>query len=154
MYAHTPPPDHIFFDNNCHLRSHVSGEKGDKWFDRIGLPVDVFHYECKHKDNPYCQKFCNPADFGELVAPDGRWVFNSSVAEQTNVWLAGYNAMAREMSKEKFNFFFDELIMRRNAAKVAELEAQGMKPMIYRGPAEPSGSAQPIIYRGPSEPSS
>ena len=44
--------------------------------------------------------------------------------------------------------------MRRNAAKVAELEAQGMKPMIYRGPAEPSGSAQPIIYRGPSEPSS
>jgi hypothetical protein len=85
-------PNHIIFDNNCGLAQHV---KGDPFFENIGLSVDVFHFKSKHKEtHMFCQENCNPAAFPELLGIDGKgWFFNSSVAEQTNVWLGGYHAI-------------------------------------------------------------
>ncbi|KAJ3725375.1 hypothetical protein C8R42DRAFT_640253 [Lentinula raphanica] len=52
------------------------------------LPVDVFHFKSKHKESDeFCQKHCNPAQWTELVGDDGEWIFNSSAAEQSNVWI-------------------------------------------------------------------
>lgn len=127
-----PPTSHIFFDNNCGMKQHIEAQQ-DAFFAKIGLPVDVFHFKCKHKEtDSFCREFCDPSTFPELRGPDGSWYFNSSVCEQTNVWLAGYHAMAREMTKEKFNVFFDELIMRRNRATHERLKKDDKFPFNWR----------------------
>ena len=119
-------PSFIFFDNNCLLRKQV---ENDPFFENIALTVDVFHFNSKHKvTDVYCRKFCNPEHFPELKKPDGGWFFNSSIAEQTNVWLANYNSILREMRSYRFNFFLDEMIMRRNRETVLALAAKGEKP--------------------------
>ena len=59
---------------------------------------------------------------------DGSWYFNSSIAEQTNVWLGSYHAIVQEMVPVKFNFFLDEMVMRRNRALVAKMERDRKAP--------------------------
>jgi hypothetical protein len=78
----------------------------------------------------FCQKHCNPALWKELVDKDGKWVFNSSAAEQANVWLGGYLAIVREMLPHRYDFFLDEMIKRRNEHLVAKLEQNGKVPYI------------------------
>lgn len=132
VYRHNPNalPDVIFFDNNCRLQEHLRKEK-DTFFRRVILAVDVFHFKSKHKvSDVFCQKHCNPALWKELADEEGRWVFNSSAAEQANVWLGGYLAMVREMLPHRYDFFLDEMISRRNEALVAKLKAKGAAPYI------------------------
>ncbi|KAF8057809.1 hypothetical protein FPV67DRAFT_1677039 [Lyophyllum atratum] len=123
-------PDHIFFDNNCTLAKMV---KDDPYFDSIGLSVDVFHFKCKHSEtDQFCQLNCNPAAFPELESEDHKgWYFNSSIAEQTNVWLGGYHAICREMLRDKYMFFLDEMIVRRNRATRYKLEKEGHGPQTW-----------------------
>jgi hypothetical protein len=86
--------------------------RDDPYFRNIGLSVDVFHFKCKHSvTDEFCQAHCNPASFPELATDEGKWHFNSSIAEQTNVWLGGYHAMCREMRVDRYTFFLDEMIM-------------------------------------------
>ena len=77
--------------------------RDDPAFANVALPVDVFHFKCKHSEkDTFCQENCNPALFPELISDDGKgWYFNSSIAEQTNVWLGGFHAICREMSPEQ-----------------------------------------------------
>ncbi|KAF8218781.1 hypothetical protein L208DRAFT_1347395 [Tricholoma matsutake] len=98
VYPHLEDlPDVVFFDNNCHLQSHLQAQ-GDNFFSDVILPVDVFHFKSKHKEtDEFCQKHCNPALWPELVDADGKWVFNSSIAEQVNVWIGGYLAIVCDM---------------------------------------------------------
>lgn len=113
-------PDHIFFDDNCQLARLV---KDDPAFQNVGLSVDVFHFKSKHKTtDTFCQTRCNPASFPELQGEGGKaWYFNSSIAEQTNVWLGGYHSMCREMLVDKYNYFLDEMILRRNRMTYSKL---------------------------------
>ena len=103
-------PDHIFFDNNCQLSMIV---QDDLAFKNIGLSVDVFHFKIKHKaTDVFCQANCNPVDFPELEGLGTKaWYFNSSIAEQTNVWFSSYHSMCHEMLVDKYNFFLDEMIL-------------------------------------------
>jgi hypothetical protein len=123
-------PDHIFYDNNCMLAKVV---KGDPFFSNIALSVDVFHFKSKHSvTDTFCQVHCNPAAFPELISDDGKgWYFNSSIAEQTNVWIGGYHSICREMLVDKYNFFLDEMILRRNSLTRARLEKQGHSPETW-----------------------
>lgn len=93
------------------------------------LPVDVFHFKSKHsvKDD-FCQMHCNPAKFKELHDDEGKWVFNSSAAEQVNAWLGGYLAMVRDMLAYRYDFFLDEMIRRRNESVVEALRMAGQVP--------------------------
>ena len=120
-------PDHIFFDNNCQLAKIV---KDDEAFKNVGLSVDVFHFKCKHSEkDTFCQENCNPVSFPELLGEDDKgWYFNSSIAEQTNVWLGGYHSVCREMLVDKYTFFLDEMIMRRNQMTQECLKKEGKKP--------------------------
>jgi hypothetical protein len=78
-------PSYIFYDNNCQFLKHLHAI-GDTYFDEVGLPVDVFHFKCKHTiRDGFCQVNCNPARFLELIGENNKWVFNSSAAEQANV---------------------------------------------------------------------
>ncbi|KAJ7195626.1 hypothetical protein GGX14DRAFT_376784, partial [Mycena pura] len=123
-------PDHFFYDTNCDAKQQVMKEPRDPWWDNVGMCVDVWHFLHKHKvSHEFCQKYCNPADFPELLCEDGKtWYFNSSVAEQVNVWLGGYHAIVREMLPVKYNFFLDEMIRLRNIATIAQLERDGHHP--------------------------
>lgn len=120
-------PNHIFFDNNCQLAKIV---KNDPDFANVGLSVDVFHFKSKHKlTDRFCQENCNPAMFPELKGLDNKaWYFNSSIAEQTNVWLGGYHSICREMLVDKYNFFLDEMILRRNRMTFIKLENSLYQP--------------------------
>jgi hypothetical protein len=103
--------------------------RNDTYFSDIGMCVDVWHFLNKHKaTHQFCQEHCNPADYPELMTDDGHWYFNTSVAEQTNVWMGGYHTICREMLPVKYNFFLDEMIQLRNEMVVAKLEAQGYHP--------------------------
>ena len=75
-----------------------------------------------------CSTHCNPFKWPELRTEDGKWRFNSSAAEQTNVWFGKFQAMVREMHVTRYNFFLDEMIRRRNQWQVAELRRQGHAP--------------------------
>jgi hypothetical protein len=102
------------------------------YFADIGLSVDVFHFNCKHSEkDTYCQENCKPAAFPELINDNGGWYFNSSVAEQTNAWIGGYHNICREMLVDKFNFFLNEMIIRRNRRTLAKLEKEGQRPRYW-----------------------
>lgn len=113
-------PDVLFYDNGCRLHRYLA-KHDPSLLTKITLPVDVFHWTVKHKKNDAeCSLFCNPMQFPELRTEDG-WYFNSSIAEQNNVWLGAYHSIVREMSFTKYNFFLDELILRKNRLTLASL---------------------------------
>lgn len=93
------------------------------------LPVDVFHFKSKHKvSDEFCQKHCNPSQWTELVGEDGEWVFNSSAAEQVNVWIGGYQAIVRDMLHHNYNFFLDKMVKRRNEVVLTKLRRMSKAP--------------------------
>ena len=65
----------------------------------------------------------------ELHTHDGKWIFNSSIAEQTNAWVGGYHAMLHEMLPQNYNFFLDEMIMRWNELVVDKLQKRNLRPI-------------------------
>ena len=121
-------PEYLIYDTNCDAKQQVLSV-GDPWFNNLGMCVDVWHFLNKHKStHEFCQEHCNPADYPELMGPNGLWWFNTSIAEQVNVWLGGYHAICHEMLVVKYNFFLDEMIHLRNEVTVAKLAARGFNP--------------------------
>ncbi|KAF7316637.1 hypothetical protein HMN09_00396300 [Mycena chlorophos] len=96
-------------------------------------PWDVFHFLHKHGvGHTFCQEWCNPAKFPELMNEDRtKWWFNTSIAEQNNVWLGGYHSMCREMGAVKYNFFLNEMVRLHNKETLAKLEAAGANPRYW-----------------------
>ncbi|EKM49359.1 uncharacterized protein PHACADRAFT_201747 [Phanerochaete carnosa HHB-10118-sp] len=130
-YAGRPfKPEHVYFDSNCILQQFIDWA-GDLFFHDINLSVDAFHFRTKHKESDmFCQEYCNPASFPKLKAPDGKWYFNSSIAEQMNIWLANYNLMCWEMRADRHNFFLDEMIMRQNRKILTKLAKGDQAPGV------------------------
>ncbi|KAJ7350894.1 hypothetical protein DFH08DRAFT_695269 [Mycena albidolilacea] len=128
---HAFKPEHFIYDTNCDAKQQVMAHPDVWWwFHDVGMTVDVFHFLHKHKaTHTFCQENNNPADYPELMGPDGNtWFFNTSIAEQTNVWLGGYQSICREMLPVKYNFFLDEMIRLHNQTIVANLAAAGHEP--------------------------
>ncbi|KAG8916709.1 hypothetical protein FRC02_003630 [Tulasnella sp. 418] len=124
-------PSFLFYDNNCSLYKLLKSQ-GDRSMEEMGMPVDVFHFKSKHSvTDIVCQTHCNPAAFDGLTEGD-KWVFNSSIAEQTNVWFGRYHSIVREMRAVKYRFFLDEMIRQRNKWTIAKLEKEGKQPHYRR----------------------
>ena len=70
--------------------------------------------------------------YPELVDEHGKYYFNSSIVEQTNVWFGVFHNICREMTAVKYDFFLDEMILRRNRITVATLQGQGKHPLHPR----------------------
>lgn len=99
------------------------------FFSHVALPIDVFHFKCKHKDSDVgCGTHCNPYIWLELRTKKCTWCFNSSAAERANVWAGKYSAIVREMEVEWYNFYLDEMVKRRNRLTVKDLEERGCHP--------------------------
>ncbi|KAG1724071.1 hypothetical protein EDB19DRAFT_1897954 [Suillus lakei] len=103
---------HIFYNNNCTLSYMVHD---DPYFQNVGLSVD-------------CQEHCNPAFFDKLKGDDNTWLFNSSIAEQTNVWFGGYHSICCEMIADCYTFFLDEMIIQKNHLLKVKLASQQWSP--------------------------
>lgn len=100
----------------------------DAHFKDCALPVDIFHMKSKHKESDDdCNRWCNPARFPSLIV-DNKWRFNSSAAEITNTWFGGFQSMVREMRVDRYNFFLDEMIKRRNRTTVIDLARRHAHP--------------------------
>lgn len=141
LYAIFPPeypsalPTHIFFDNNCQLRRHLVNIADTRILPHVGLPVDVFHFKSKHKETDiHCQTYCNPANFPELMTSEDEWLFNSSAAEQVNVWFGAFQSIVREMTVERYNFYLDEVIAIRNRYIASLLSARLHAPHLLTEP--------------------
>jgi hypothetical protein len=94
-------PSYIFYDNNRNLVAHLLNTQ-DHYFDKVGLPVDVFHAKTKHSETDrFAQLHCNPARYGELIDENDQWIFNSSAAELTNKWFGAFQPIVREMPVPK-----------------------------------------------------
>ncbi|KAJ7577697.1 hypothetical protein C8J56DRAFT_1007158 [Mycena floridula] len=48
--------------------------------------------------------------------------------KQANAWIGGFQAIVREMSVDRYNFFLDEMIKRRNRTIIKELYRRGKAP--------------------------
>ncbi|KAG2354022.1 hypothetical protein BDR07DRAFT_1495223 [Suillus spraguei] len=86
--------------------------RGDEWWADVKMCVDVWHFKNKHKTkHDYCQCYCNPADFPELLNADGTgWWFNT------------------EMLPTKYNFFLDEMIHLHNIFTIQSLKLRALNP--------------------------
>lgn len=121
-------PQHLIYDSNCNALREVESRKL-KFFDGMGMCVDAFHHKTKHKaSDTFCQQRCDMKAFPELLDEQGGYYFNSSIAEQTNVWFGGFHNMCREMTPVKYDFFLDEMILRRNRVTVFNLQQNGKNP--------------------------
>ncbi|KIK80447.1 hypothetical protein PAXRUDRAFT_36188 [Paxillus rubicundulus Ve08.2h10] len=89
----------------------------------------IYNTAHDHKmTHDYFQKNCNPVDYPELMNNNGTgWWFNTSIAEQINVWLGSYHAICREMLLVKFNFFLGEMILK-NVTTITNIKAKGLQP--------------------------
>ncbi|KDQ09975.1 hypothetical protein BOTBODRAFT_164259 [Botryobasidium botryosum FD-172 SS1] len=127
-------PQYIIYDNACNVRAHLDtahAASDHAYFkdNRSNWVVDVFHFENKHKKTDiYCQEHCNPVLYADLCTAESKWTFNSSIAEQTNVWFGGYHSLCQGMHKDRYNFFLDEMIRRRNQWLVEELARKRLQP--------------------------
>lgn len=125
-------PAVLWHDNNCRVVAMLKNDEDPHlkhYFDRCALPVDVFHFKSKHKESDEdCGRNCNPYIWPELRTADGKWRFNSSAAEQTNAWFGGFQSMVREMQIDRYEFFLDEMIKRRNRNLIKELHRKGKAP--------------------------
>lgn len=76
----------------------------DTYFSGVAFPVDVFHFKTKHKESDeFCGRECNPARWPQLMN-NGKWVFNSSAAEQVNSWIGGFRSMTRLLRCERYTY--------------------------------------------------
>lgn len=64
------------------------------------------------------------------MGDDESWTFNSSAAEQINVWFGRFQSIVREMTPERYEFYLDEVIAIRNRFVVQELERKGLRPHL------------------------
>ncbi|KAK7051197.1 hypothetical protein VNI00_004697 [Paramarasmius palmivorus] len=133
-------PNHFCFDSNCILSKYIRTSAPDhikEFYKDVGLPVDVFHFKSKHKQSDhYCGQHCNPYKFPELMTKDTngkeKWAFNTSVCEQTNVWVNGFVPICREMGGLFYDFFLNVMVLKRNEFTKRRLENQGKNPRYWR----------------------
>ena len=83
-----------WYDNNCRVAAMLAAD-GNTYFKNVTLPVDMFHFKSKHKQtDDFCGRFCNPAHWVKLIDDQtDQWIFNSSAAEQVNLWFGGFCAI-------------------------------------------------------------
>ncbi|KAG1823236.1 hypothetical protein EV424DRAFT_1538567 [Suillus variegatus] len=84
-------PQHLIYDSNCNALREVESRK-IVFFEGMGMCVDAFHHKTKHKaSDVFCRERCDMKAYPELLDDDGKYYFNSSIAEQTNVWFGSFH---------------------------------------------------------------
>ncbi|KAF8546333.1 hypothetical protein OG21DRAFT_1427257 [Imleria badia] len=123
-------PEHLIYNSNCNaLREVESRDIMISFFKDMGMCVDAFHHKTKLRvSDQFCQERCNMRAYPELLDSNGKYYFNSSITEQTNMWFGAFHNICCEMVAVKYNFFLDEMVIRCNRYTVAMLHGQGKHP--------------------------
>ncbi|ORY43720.1 hypothetical protein BCR33DRAFT_738458 [Rhizoclosmatium globosum] len=83
-------------------------------YDRVALIVDKFHFR-GHQDE-YCEMWCNPTFVDSVLKKKGYIKkFNTSAAEQGNVWFSGISHILRDLDAVTHDFFLFSLVDKRNS---------------------------------------
>lgn len=108
-------PQVIFYDNACKLLAHIykSQQSERDRFSVSIVAVDAFHFKSHKASDCFCRQWTNPNNFPQLKK-NGKWVFNSSAAELTNIWYGKFASICRNMTSVQFNFFLNEMVRLRN----------------------------------------
>jgi hypothetical protein len=120
----------LFFDNACGLRSHLEACGHMEILKNVAFVVDSFHFRTHRESDVYCRTFCDPNQYPVLRGAGGKWLFNTSVAEQTNAWFGKFQANVKEMNVIRYNFYLDEVIEVHNRLLTETLERRGLHPSI------------------------
>ncbi|KAH9823869.1 hypothetical protein DFH28DRAFT_1161758 [Melampsora americana] len=108
-------PEVVFYDNACRLTEHVyTGQSDSSKFMGTVIPVDPFHHRSHAESDEFCKLFTDPKLFPD-IQENGRWIFNASAAELTNIWYGGFASMCRNMHSLVYNLFLEEMVYLRNA---------------------------------------
>lgn len=91
-------PEILFFDNVCGLRKHLKACPDRSILDRMAIVVDAFHFGGHKESDGDCKMHCDPSKFPVLKKADGSWLFNSSAAEQANMWFGRFQSKVKEMN--------------------------------------------------------
>lgn len=107
-------PQCLFYDNNCHLYSHIQTSLSDRHLCRGTIfPINPFHFRSHAESHTTCRLNNNPNLFPKLKE-DGRWAFNASAAELTNMWFGNFDSMVQNMHSTRYHFFLNEMVNLRN----------------------------------------
>ncbi|EGG05668.1 uncharacterized protein MELLADRAFT_87890 [Melampsora larici-populina 98AG31] len=107
-------PEVVFYNNACRLTEHIyTGQSDPSNFKGTVIPVDPFHHRSHAESDQFCKMFTDPKLFPD-IQEDGRWIFNASAAELTNIWYGGFASMCRNMLSLIYNFFLEEMVYLRN----------------------------------------
>lgn len=111
----------MFYDTACSLVDFIYNHPQfrDKFL-KTAFPVDPFHHKGHSKTDTFCLQFTDPHLFPELQE-NGKWVFNASAAEMTNAWYGRFASIVRGMNVDRYNFFLEEMVRRRNIWTVKQL---------------------------------
>ncbi|EGG11952.1 uncharacterized protein MELLADRAFT_70637 [Melampsora larici-populina 98AG31] len=124
-------PEVVFYDNACRLTEHIySGDTERSQFLGTVIPVDPFHHRSHADSDEFCKLFTDPHLFPD-IQEGGRWIFNASAAELTNIWFGGYASMCRNMHPLLYNLFLEEMIYLRNMWLTKKLDKR--KGMEFLG---------------------
>lgn len=126
-------PEVVFYDNACRLTEHIYHGDGDiKDFEGTVIPVDPFHHRSHAGSDTFCQRFTDPKLFPD-IQENGKWIFNASAAELTNIWYGGFASMCRNMHSIKYNFFLEEMVALRNEWLIKKLEKRATTEFVGNG---------------------
>ncbi|KAH9806868.1 hypothetical protein DFH28DRAFT_1229943 [Melampsora americana] len=83
-------PEVVFYDNACRLTEHIYNGTADRsaWEGTV-IPVDPFHHRSHAESDEFCKRFTDPKLFPD-IQEGGRWIFNASAGELTNIWYGGW----------------------------------------------------------------
>ena len=123
----------VVYDYNCGQGRYLKDRPGKERWKDVGLPIDVFHFTSKHsKTDDFCLESCNPYRYPEMrTEDDQKWFFNTSVAEQNNMWIGGFNAVLRGMTQEKYGFVLSEVVTVKNEKTLRRLKETGQNPGFW-----------------------
>lgn len=107
------------------------------------MPVDPFHFKSHAESHESCRLNNDPNLFPQLKNANGKWVFNASAAEMTNVWFGGFASMCRNMLPSRYDFFLDHMIFLRNEWIIEMLQTR--KNVTMLGNVQYSGVPKEIF---------
>jgi hypothetical protein len=81
----------MIYNSNCNVLCEVE-RCNITFFEGMGMCVDAFHHKMKHKaSDMLCHEHCDMKAYPKLLDDNGKYYFNSSIAEQMNIWFGGFH---------------------------------------------------------------
>ncbi|KAJ3303317.1 hypothetical protein HDU76_005372 [Blyttiomyces sp. JEL0837] len=121
----------IYYDRACKLYQTLENDPQTKHLlGKVAFLVDLFHFR-GHNDT-YCREKCNPITAGVEFEKAGMEKFNTSAAEQVNVWFGRISHMLRYIDPKLHDFYLYSLVDYRNRVDVGDEDEENGRNEITK----------------------